>query len=67
MKNSSTAKVMGNLTSAVAISILVSKYHINLEKEEHTGLLRALLIHPDAESQCCPDYEELVKVIGDKK
>ena len=58
---------MASLTSAVAISFIVSKYNIILNRDEHTALLKALLIHPDAESQCCPDYEELVKGMGDAR
>ena len=61
------ASAMGNLTSAVAISLLVKKYQLNLNHDEHAGLLKSLLIHPDAESGRCPDYEELVKEIGDTK
>ena len=67
MKESLRATPMGNLTSAVAISIIVSTYHINLERDELTALLKSLLIHADAESRCCPDYEDLVEVIGDTK
>ena len=58
---------MDRLTSAVAISVLVSKYNLKLQKDEHTALLKSLLIHSDAASRSCPDYDELVKLFGDRK
>ena len=58
---------MASLTSAVAISFIVSKYKLILDRDEHTALLKALLVHPDAESQSCPDYEELLKGMGDAR
>ena len=66
-KDSSTATARSSLTLAVAISILVSKYHLNVDKDELMALLKSLLIHPDTESQRCLDYEDLVKVIGDTR
>ena len=47
------------IVSAVAIAILVHKYHIELTFEQQVGLLSAMALQPDAAESTCSGYARL--------
>ena len=54
------------LSSAVALSALVSLYKLDLDLNQLIALMRALMIHPHVDSRRCFDYEILMTQIQDR-
>ena len=55
------------LSSAVALSVLVFRYNLDLNVNHLIALLTALKINPDIEAHRCFDYDALMTEIQDLK
>ena len=54
------------LSSALALSALVSFYNLDLDLNQLIALMRALMIHPHVHSRRCFDYDILMTQIQDR-